>query len=648
MRRDDHAETGERGRGEAEGLDRRDFLRTSVAIAAGAGFVTTATGQDSGRKLGEDTGRVAPRTDAAAMGRTDSFLQAYVEAWLPLETAAAEAAWVASTDVSEAHTAARVAAVQAVDQVVGAPTIITEVTRLLDKRDGIDDIRVRQLEKVRLRAAEAPGTLPEVVKARAEAEGRQSATLDGFVFSVKKPDGTTENPSANDIDRVLRGSTDLKERELYWTASKAIGEPLRDGILRLRDLRNQVAREMGFDDFFALQVADYGMTVPEMIALCDQFVAEIKPLYEQLHLWAKHRLAERYGADVPAGPIPAHWLPNRWGQGWPGLVEGIDMDAPFKDKSREFIVEQAERFYVSMGFPELPESFWTKSDLYPADPKSGRKKNSHASAWHMNLQRDVRSLMSVEPDSRWFTTAHHELGHIYYYLSYSTSRVPYLLRAGANRAFHEGVGDLIGLAASQRPYLKQVNLLPPEAEKAPQTDLLLDAALDGNSVVFLPWSAGVMTHFERDFYAGTIDDKELNAGWWRHVLNFQGIAPPGQRAETLCDAATKTHINDDPAQYYDYAIGTVLKFQLHDHIARKILNQDPRECNYYNSNEVGAFLRGILELGATRDWNAVLRDAVGEGLTARPLVAYFEPLRKWLEAENEGRKPGWAESAAKS
>jgi peptidyl-dipeptidase A len=65
-----------------------------------------------------------------------------------------------------------------------------------------------------------------------------------------------------------------------------------------------------------------------------------------------------------------------------------------------------------MGFPKLPASFYAKSDLYPADPASGRKKNSHASAWHVDLREDVRSLMSIEPNAQWFNTAHHELGHI--------------------------------------------------------------------------------------------------------------------------------------------------------------------------------------------------------------------------------------------
>ena len=44
---------------------------------------------------------------------------------------------------------------------------------------------------------------------------------------------------------------------------------------------------MGFDDFFALQVADYGMTVPQMIALCDQIIADVNPLYQQLHAWSR-------------------------------------------------------------------------------------------------------------------------------------------------------------------------------------------------------------------------------------------------------------------------------------------------------------------------------------------------------------------------
>jgi hypothetical protein len=92
----------------------------------------------------------------------------------------------------------------------------------------------------------------------------------------------------------------------------------------------------------------------------------------------------------------------------------------------------------------------------------------------------------------------------------------------------------------------------------------------------------------------------------------------------------------------EYAIGTLIKFQLHDHIAREILKRDPRDCNYYGDKQVGDFLWGILALGVTRDWNIVLREANGEGLSARALVDYFAPLSAWLARENQGHQVGWS------
>ena len=79
-------------------------------------------------------------------------------------------------------------------------------------------------------------------------------------------------------------------------------------------------------------------------------------------------------------------------------------------------------------------------------PGETRKKNTHASCWHLDLENDIRSLLSIEPNDYWFKTAHHELGHGYYFMSYTRPEVPPLLRIGANPAFHEGMGELIALA----------------------------------------------------------------------------------------------------------------------------------------------------------------------------------------------------------
>ena len=117
----------------------------------------------------------------------------------------------------------------------------------------------------------------------------------------------------------------------------------------------------------------------------------------------------------------------------------------------------------------------------------------------------------------------------------------------------------------------------------------------------------------------------------------QGIAVPSAARlsdPSLCDACTKTHIIDDPAGYYDYALATVIKYQLHEHIAKNILKQDPRACDYYGNKEVGAYLQGILAKGATEDWRKVLKDATGEDLSTRALMEYYAPLQSWLDKEN--------------
>ena len=61
--------------------------------------------------------------------------------------------------------------------------------------------------------------------------------------------------------------------------------------------------------------------------------------------------------------------------------------------------------------------------------------------------------------AEWYETTHHELGHIYYYMTYTNPDVPVLLRAGANRAYHEAIGSLMGLAAMQKPFLAELNLI---------------------------------------------------------------------------------------------------------------------------------------------------------------------------------------------
>ncbi len=520
---------------------------------------------------------------------------------------------------------------------VGSREVI-EALRGLRTRVDLTDLQARQVATAWRLAAKYPATLPEVVGDAIATAAVLTDTLYGQTYRLKLPGKPVRVVTPNEIDRLLETSDDLAVRRAVWELSKQAGPKLKTGLAALRADRNQLARHMGYSSYFGLETADYDMSADDMLRLTDELVADIMPLYQQLHCWVRYKLAERYHAPVPTR-IPAHWLGNRWAQAWPGIVDDVDMSGLLADVQPDWLIHKAEGFYESLGFAPLPDSFWERSDLYQLPPDAERKKNTHASAWHIDLDRDVRCLMSVEPDWDWFLTTHHELGHVYYYLAYSRPEVPPILREGANRAYHEGIGSLIELAAQQPSYLEQLGLLN-DGSMPDQIQWLLAQALTG-PVVFLPFACGTMTHFEYDLYEGDLPVHKFNTRWWELAARYQGIEPPSLRGEEYCDAATKTHIIDDPAQYYDYALAEVILHQLHRYICGELLHQDVHDANYFGDRTVGMYLNSILELGATRDGNLIMRQATGRDLSADALLDYYQPLMEWLVQQNAGRDVGF-------
>lgn len=571
---------------------------------------------------------------AEAMG----FLEEYNAGYRRLWTALQGAGWNAATDFKDENTAARLAAAAELAGYVGSRDVI-ERLRLLRGRLDLSELQDRQIEKAWQLAAHYPGTIPATVEKLLHAEAVLEDSLQNHTCRVALPGQPERAMTTGEMDHFLRESRDPAARLAVWEAGLEIGPRLRDGLVEAQTLRNAVAREMGYSSFFSLEVADYGMTSQEMTRLLDDVVAGIMPLYQQLHCWLKHELAARYGVEEVPRRIPAHWLGDRWGREWPGVIEGIDLDGMLRDVQPQWIIEQGERFYTGMGFEPLPLTFWGRSDLFPLPAEAGRRKKALPSAWHIDLDQDVRCNMSVQNDYHWFRATHHQLGRVYYFLAYSRDEVPPILRTGANRAFAGSMGSLIELAAGQVPYLQQVGMLAPD-ETPEQIRWLLTQALQG-PVVLLPFACGTMSHWEHDLYETDLPRHQLNTRWWEYAGRYQGIAPPAERGEEFCDPATHAGIIENPARAYDQALGAVIVHQLHRYICGAILQQDVRAANYHGNKQVGLYLHSIMELGATRDWKTVMRQATGEDLSSTALLEYYDPLLAWLQQQNEGREVGF-------
>src|SRR5438552_152487 len=161
------------------------------------------------------------------------------------------------------------------------------------------------------------------------------------------------------------------------------------------------------------------------------------------------------------------------------------------------MVKAGERFYTSIGFAPLPETFWQRSlFVKPRD----REVVCHASAWDIDNVEDLRIKMCLEITAEDFSTIHHELGHNFYQRAYD--KQPLLFRDSANDGFHEAIGDTIALSITPE-YLVKLGFLNQAPDASKDIGLLLAKALD--KIAFLPF--GLM-----------IDQ-------WRWKV-FSGEAPP--------------------------------------------------------------------------------------------------------------------------
>ena len=213
---------------------------------------------------------IACRADTEPKSRNaelENYLAGYSKEYQRLNYASALAEWESNTHIVEGDSSNALRTRRANEQLahfVGSAENITRIKSYLEHRGRLTPLQARQLEVMLYLAAEKPQTAADVVSRRIAAETDQTEKLYGFQFKVRgKP------VTANQIDDALRTGTKLPERLAVWQASKEIGPTLKPGLVRLRDLRNQVVQTLGYPDYFNYQVSEYGMSTDDMLRLND-------------------------------------------------------------------------------------------------------------------------------------------------------------------------------------------------------------------------------------------------------------------------------------------------------------------------------------------------------------------------------------------
>ena len=208
--------------------------------------------------------------------------------------------------------------------------------------------------------------------------------LEGAYGSGEVCDGYESCHSLEDLEKIMAQSRDAETLALKaWEGWRTVAVPLKTDWTRYAALGNEGAQHLGFADLGSLWRSKYDMEPDAFAAELDRLWNQVLPLYESLHCYVRGKLKEQYGTEVVSGSmIPAHLVGNMWSQSWiniydlvaPPGEDGVDLTAILKaqDLDELEMVRYGERFFSSLGFEPLPDSFWEKSLFKkPARPRCG-------------------------------------------------------------------------------------------------------------------------------------------------------------------------------------------------------------------------------------------------------------------------------------
>ncbi|RRU11343.1 M2 family metallopeptidase [Stenotrophomonas sp. 278] len=639
-----------------------------LALAVGAAALTLAACQKEPSPAATPAAGTAKPTETA-----DQFIARVNAEYKAMYPEMTSAQWLSSTYIND--DSERVAA-KANERWL---TVLNGWIAQAGQYDGqpMSEDTKRQLHLLKLMTAmpapRDPAKLGELTRIASRMEGAYGA---GKYCTDEANPATCKQ--LGDLEQVLARSRDYDAQLDAWQGWHGTTKPMRADYQRFVGLVNEGAKEMGFADAGQMWRSGYDMPADQIGPETDRLWEQVKPMYEQLHCYARTKLDTTYGkdkAETEGGMIAAHLLGNMWQQDWSNLWDQLEpypgagslditaalekqyqgnlsgaiakaggsnasMEALYKAqrdaelRTAKQMTERAQDFYVSLGMPALPKSYWEKTQfIKPLD----RDVVCHASAWDMNMEGDVRTKMCIKPNEENFTTIYHELGHIYYDLAYNP--LPPLFQGGANDGFHEAIGDTIVLAMTPQ-YLNSIGLVDkPQESREATINAQMRMALSG--VSFLPFGL-MIDRWRWGVFDGSITPENYNKAWWDLKSKYQGVAPASARGEEFFDPGAKYHVPGN-TPYTRYFLARILQFQFYKGLCDAAGYKGPlHQCSFYGNKEAGQKFWAMLSKGASQPWQATLKEITGgEKLDAGPMIEYFTPVNEWLKQQNQGQMCGW-------
>lgn len=411
--------------------------------------------------------------------------------------------------------------------------------------------------------------------------------------------------TSNEIRDILKTEKDSEKLRDAWIASKQSGKLVEKNVLKLVRLRNKLAQNLGFDNYY-----DFSLTVNEqkeedLVIIFSELAEKTEIPFRNAKRGLDEILSKRY--KISADKLkPWHYQEPFFGEA-PSVLN-INLDEHYNGD----VIKIATDFYSSIGLNV--KDILVKSDLYER-----AKKYPHACCMDMDREGDTRIIESVKNNDKWMETTLHELGHALYNKGYSANKkLPYILKDAAHIFTTEAIAQLFGRNSRNINFLKRYSSKKIDSSELENIAFETSNMLKLKQLIFFRWSQ-VMFNFERQLYKNP--EQDLNKLWYNLVKKYQFL--DFSRDEP--DWASKIHFVTSPIYYHNYALGELLGSQINNYIGKNILKQkNMNNLDYYGHKEIGKYLNeNVFSHGMRYKWDKFVEVATGEKLNPKYWLGQF-------------------------
>jgi len=525
--------------------------------------------------------------------RLQSFISDYEQNVAPLLREAGIASWNANVNGTDENFALSEKASFEYSKAFTDPVKFNEIKAIKESGAVKDSLLVRQLDRI------YNYYLSGQIDTSLLAEQIRMETAINKKYSNFRAEVNGKILSDNEIEEILRNSTDSKTLQATWEAHKMIGPVVAEDVIKLVKHRNVIAQKLGFKNYHDMSLRLSGQDPEEITRIFDELDSLTRGNFSELKGDIDAYFAKQYNI-APADLRPWHYQ-NRFFQEAPEIYP-VDFDKYYENNDPVKLVAE---FYKGLGLDV--DKILANSDLYE---KPG--KNQHAFCTDIDRAGDVRTLDNMKPDSYWMNTILHELGHGVYSF-YNDPALPWELRDAAHTFTTEAIANMFGRMATDPEWMCDMGIIDAKERDRIKDDSF--KALRLQQLVFSRW-AQVMYRFEKSMYENP--DQDLNKLWWDTVEKYQMLTKPEGR--DMPDWASKIHIALYPCYYHNYLLGEMLASQIYCYMTTNVTNVN----SLVGQTSVGDYLKEkVFYPGARYTWNDMIERATGEKLTAKYYAKQF-------------------------